>query len=202
MNPILRDFPDHFETERLLIRSPRPGDGQMLYEAVRESLEHLKPWMPWAHREISPETQEGIVREMHAHFLTRQDLPLFILRKDNGELVGGSGLHRFDWSVPRFEIGYWVRQRAQRQGFITEAVAGITHFAFSVLGAERVEIRMDDRNERSWRIAERLHFKLEGILRSDARDVNGVLRDTRVYSMIRQEWLDRQTETGTSLNRA
>lgn len=190
MNPILLNFPDHFETERLLIRSPHPGDGQMVYEAVMESLDHLKAWMPWAHREMSPEIQEGISRQMHVNFLARQDLPLRLLKKDTGELVGGSGLHRFDWDVPRFEIGYWVRKKFQGQGYISEAVTGITRFAFGKLFAERVEIRMSDLNERSWRVAERCGFKLEGIMRNDMREVNGELRNTRVYSMIRSEWLE------------
>lgn len=192
MKPILRDFPDQFETARLLIRSPRPGDGKMLYDAVTESLEHLKPWMPWAHQEVTLEAEEGIARRMHTDFLRRDDLPLFVLKKDSGEFVGGSGLHRFDWDVPRFEIGYWVREKFHGQGFITEAVTGIANFAFEKLFAERVEIRMDDNNARSWRVAERCHFKLEGVLRNEARDVNGTLRDTRVYAMVREEWLERQ----------
>ncbi len=198
MNPILRDFPDHFETERLLIRAPRPGDGKMLYEAVTESLKHLKPWMPWAHQEVTLEAEEGIARRMHANFLAREDLPLFVLKKDSGEFVGGSGLHRFDWDVPRFEIGYWVRETFQRKGYITEAVTGIANFAFETLFAERVEIRMDSNNTRSWRVAERCHFKLEGILRSDARTVDGKLRDTRVYSMIRSEWLEEDKRRTTN----
>jgi hypothetical protein len=44
--PILRDFPESFETERLGIRSPMPGDGEEVYAAVSESLDELKPWMP------------------------------------------------------------------------------------------------------------------------------------------------------------
>lgn len=190
MNPILKDFPDHFETEHLLIRSPRPGDGPMLLEAVTESLDSLKPWMPWAHNPVTPEAEETIVRRMHAHFLTREDLPLFILEKDTGEFVGGSGLHRFNWDVPSFEIGYWVRTKFEGKGYVTQAVIGISNFAFEKLFAERVEIRMDNRNERSWRVAERAAFKLEGILRSDARSVQGGLRDTRVYSKLREEWLE------------
>ncbi|OQY84542.1 MAG: GNAT family N-acetyltransferase [Chloroflexi bacterium UTCFX4] len=191
MNPILKDFPDHFETERLLIRAPRPGEGQMVYEAVMESLEQLKLWMQWAHQEMSPEIQEGISRQMHANFLARQSLPLRLFHKETGELVGGSGLHRFDWDVPRFEIGYWVRTKFEGQGYVTEAVIGITNFAFEKLFAERVEIRMDTNNIRSWRVAERAGFTLEGILRNNARTVNGKLRSTRVYSMIRAEWLER-----------
>jgi RimJ/RimL family protein N-acetyltransferase len=197
MNPILKDFPDHFETARLLIRSPRPGEGRMVYEAVMESLQELKAWMPWAHHEMSPEIQEGISRRMHASFLAREDLPLRLFNKDTGELVGGSGLHRFDWDVPRFEIGYWVRTKFQGQGYITEAVIGITNFAFEHLFAERVEIRTDKNNTRSWRVAERAGFTLEGILRNDTRTVDGKLRDTRVYSMIRDEWLaGREKVTG------
>jgi RimJ/RimL family protein N-acetyltransferase len=197
MNPILKDFPDHFETARLLIRSPRPGEGRMVYEAVMESLQELKAWMPWAHHEMSPEIQEGISRRMHASFLAREDLPLRLFNKGTGELVGGSGLHRFDWDVPRFEIGYWVRTKFQGQGYITEAVIGITNFAFEHLFAERVEIRTDKNNTRSWRVAERAGFTLEGILRNDTRTVDGKLRDTRVYSMIRDEWLaGREKVTG------
>lgn len=192
MNPLLRDFPDHFETERLLIRAPRFNDGPMLYEAVQESLQELKPWMPWAHNEITAEGEEGIVRRMCVNFMAREDLPLFILNKTTGAFIGGSGLHRFDWSVPRFEIGYWVRTSCRGKGYITEAVAGITNFAFEHLFAERVEIRMDDRNERSWRIAERCQFKQEGTLRNDARAEDGGLRNTRIYSMLRSEWFERK----------
>lgn len=188
MEPILFDFPDQFETERLLIRAPRPGDGQALYDAVSESLEHLRPWMPWAHQPLTIEGEEETVRRMHQRFLAREDLPLFLILKGTDIIAGGSGLHRFDWTVPRFEIGYWIRKRFEGQGYVTEAVAGITRFAFDTLKAERVEIRMDERNVRSWHVAERLGFVWEGTLRKDARSVEGNLRNTRVYSMIRREW--------------
>ena len=67
---------------------------------------------------------------------------------------------------------------------------GISKFAFEKLYAERVEIRVDNRNERSWRVAERAGFKHEGTLRANARSVEGGLRDTRVYSKLREEWLE------------
>ena len=105
-SPILRDFPDAFETERLRIRSPLPGDGAEVYAAVAESLEELKPWMPWAHRELTVEVEEEIMRRARAAFLERSDLMLLLFLKGTGTLVGGSGLHRIDWEVPKFEIGY------------------------------------------------------------------------------------------------
>ena len=70
------------------------------------------------------------------------------------------------------------------KGYVGEAVAAITRFAFEKLSAARVEIRTDNQNTRSFRVAERLGFKLEGIMRRDARTPQGSLRDTRLYSMV------------------
>ena len=83
-----------------------------------------------------------------------------------------------------FEIGYWCRKRFQRQGYITESTEAITKFAFEVLGAKRVEIRVDPNNVRSRRIPERLGFELEGTLRNDALSTSGELRNTLVFAKI------------------
>ncbi len=45
---ILLEFPEEFETERLMIRSPFWGDGAELNAAIQESIKELRPWMPWA----------------------------------------------------------------------------------------------------------------------------------------------------------
>ena len=186
--PILRDFPDAFETERLRIRSPLPGDGPEVYAAVAESLEELKPWMPWARRELTVEVEEENMRRARAAFLERSDLMLLLFLKGTGTLVGGSGLHRIDWEVPKFEIGYWLRTRFAGQGYMTEAVGGITAFAFDCLGARRVEIRCGTLNRRSARVAERGGFRLEGELRNDKVGPGGEPRHTLVYSMIPEEY--------------
>jgi ribosomal-protein-serine acetyltransferase len=187
-NPILLDFPESFETERLIIRAPRIGDGQTINDAVRESLENLKPWMPWAQSLQTVDETEERVRQGIVRWLLREDLWMLLYRKSDGLYVGGSGLHRIDWSVPAFEIGYWVRTSLQGQGFISEAVAGITNFGFAVLGGERIEIRCDTRNQRSANVAKRTGYTLEGTLRHDFWANDGMIRDTHIFGMIRSEW--------------
>jgi RimJ/RimL family protein N-acetyltransferase len=188
VNPILLNFPDAFETERLLIRAPRPGDGHALTEAVIESMNHLRPWMPWAQRAPTVEENEANVRRGAARWAKREDLWLMLIRKADGRWIGGSGLHRIDWDVPRFEIGYWVRASEEGRGYITEAVRGITDFAFGTLGAQRVEIRCDSLNTRSAAVPRRCGYTLEGRLRHDSCAADGELRDTLIFSMIRAEW--------------
>ena len=184
MNPALLDFPESFDTERLTIRAPRLGDGAELNAAIRDSLAELKPWMPWAQALPSVEDSEVNIRKAVALFLTREDLRLLLFLKGTGTLVGSSGLHRIDWTVPRFEIGYWGRTPYAGRGLITEAVGGITAFAREKLGAHRVEIRLADANVRSWRVAERAGFGLEAVLRHDRRLPDGRLDYTRIYAKI------------------
>jgi RimJ/RimL family protein N-acetyltransferase len=182
--PILLDFPYSFDTERLTIRGPLPTDAAAVREAVQESQEELKPWMPWAMDVPTQEEYEVRVREGQLKFLAREDLWMMLWLKGTDTYVGGSGLHRIDWNVPKFEIGYWVRTRFAGQGYITEAVNGITALAFDTLGARRVEIRCDVKNTRSAAVAHRAGYTLEATFHHDARDHFGQLRDTYVFARI------------------
>ena len=184
VDPLLVELPAELLTPRLRLVPPAPGDGLMLNRAIEESFSELHQWMDWAATMPTIIESEHFVRDSAARYLRRDDLPLFMRKRDTGEFVGASGMHRIDWNVPRFEIGYWCRTSLVGQGYVTEAVVAITRFAFEKLNAARVEIRTDVQNERSWRIAERLGFTLEGILRRDARTVQGALRDTRLYAMV------------------
>ena len=183
-SPILRDFPERFETERLLVRCPLPGDGPEVHAAVNESLDELLPWMDWPRQHGTVEDSEEKVRRDRVRFLERTDLLLLLFLKGTNTLVGGSGLHRMDWSVPRFEIGYWCRTRFVGNGYITEAVRAITDFAFEHLGARRVEIRCDSVNERSVRVAQRAGYRLEGELRNAEVGDDGSPSNVLVFSMI------------------
>ncbi len=187
MKPILKNFPESFETERLLIRSPMPGDGVELHAAIRDSHKELKPWMAWVHHHRTPDASEESARRGRVEFLERKDLRMHIFPKGADTLVGSSGLHRIDWDIPRFEIGYWLRTSFTGRGYMTEAVRGIVAFAFDELGAERIEIKCDPTNTKSVKVAERCGFHLEGELRNNEKSPSGELRNTLVYSMLPEE---------------
>jgi RimJ/RimL family protein N-acetyltransferase len=164
-----------------------PGDGPAVYEAILESWDSLRRWMPWARQRPTPEQTEEVARQFRSNFIARSDLPMFIFLRDGKTAVGGTGLHRMDWSVPRFEIGYWVRRSFEGKGYITEAVRALSRFAFGKLQAQRVEIHCSQDNERSRRVAERCGFVLEGRLRNQSREPTGELRDVLVYSLVRSD---------------
>lgn len=185
LRPILLDIPNVFESERLVLRAPRPGDGEALNQAVSESLEELRPWMPWAAEAPTLADSEEVVRRATVKYQAREDFMLLLWCKESGELVGASGMHDIDWEIPAVEIGYWVRTSMAGRGFITEAVDAITRFAFDKIGAYRVEIRCDEANARSAAVARRAGFTLEGILRNEARSHHTLeLRNTMVFARL------------------
>jgi RimJ/RimL family protein N-acetyltransferase len=189
MDPLLIDVPERIETERLVLRAPRRGDGALVNDAVCVSLAELSPWMPWAGAMPSVDESEVHCRRQQARFILREDFVLLIFLRQGdgseGELVGCIGLHRIDWALRRFEIGYWRKTGCEGRGLLTEAVRAVARLAFDVLDARRVEIRMDDSNAASWRLAERAGFTLEAILRFDAATPQGEPRSTRVYARVR-----------------
>ncbi len=197
-NPILFDFPNSLETERLLIRAPRIGDGQMLNEAIVESLPNLQPWLFWAQKLQTPQDTEEIIRRAVARWITREDLWMLLFRKSDGLLVGRSGLHNIDWDTMRFEIGYWIRTSLEGQGYMSEAVAGITAFAFERLNAERVEIRCDSLNDRSANVARRAGYQLDATLRNnDTSTDKTVQRDIFVFSLLQADFLQHTPSSET-----
>jgi RimJ/RimL family protein N-acetyltransferase len=156
-----------------------------VHGAIAESLDELRQWMPWAHGAQSVESAEEYVRQAHADFVARRNLALHVYLRDGGTFVGGSGLHDIEWSVPRFEIGYWVRSSLTGRGLATEATRRIADFAFDDLGAERVEIWCDAHNQRSAAVAQRAGFTFEARLERNRRDTAGELADSLCFVRLR-----------------
>lgn len=179
------DFPDQFESKRLLIRMPSLSDVSDVNNGIAQTLPSLREWMPWAYEPQTLANTEKRMRQAIADFITKTDLRLHLFDKQTGEFIGSSGMHRIDWSVPKFEIGYWLVDGYEGKGYMTEAVARITEFAFEELGARRVDIRCDERNKKSRAVAERAGFELEAVLKNDSRSADGSeLRNTVIYAKI------------------
>lgn len=183
MNPILLDLPIPIGTPRLILRPPQAGDGLVVNQAVLESFDTLNQWMPWADHKPSIEESEMFVRTAQAQWILRQELTLFIFDSSKTTLLGATGFHTINWKLPSFEIGYWIRSSYTGQGIITESTNALVCYAFKQLKAVRVEIKCDEDNIASRRVAEKLSFICEGILKnSELKTDNKTIRDTVIYA--------------------
>lgn len=180
MKPILLHVPMPILTPRLQIRPRQMGEGPVLAQAARESLDHLKPWMPFANEAPTDEKMEEHCRQALSEFIARTNFTLSIYDRDGKVLIGSTGLHFPNWDVRSFHIGYWIHKDFEGKGIIQESTNALTRYAFEVFQARRVEIRCDRNNHRSLAVMQKLGFHQEGILRNDTLAMDGSIRDTIV----------------------
>ena len=173
--------------ERVVVRPYRESDAQALFEAIAESRDHLRPWLPFADEHQTVDESRHWIIKQSANWILRDDLMLSIWEQASGRYLGGTGLHPHDWEIGYFEIGYWVRASAEGYGYVTEAVHLLTDYAFDNLKANRIEIRCDELNVRSASIPKRLGYVLEGRSRNDVATTDGRLRTTLVFSLIPED---------------
>ena len=187
--PVLVEVPDELCGALVTVRPYREDDAPALWAAVDESRGGpLGEWMPWVKEYRAPEDALATIRRLHARWLLREDLVTAIFERATGRFVGGSGLQRIDWTIRRFEIGYWLRTSATGHGYATETVQLLTRLAFDRFEANRVEIRMDVRNTRSRAVPVRLGFVFEGCMRRALADPNSQPGDIDVFALIRDDY--------------
>src|SRR5438132_13760847 len=110
---------DELLGEKVIVRPYRTQDAQATYDAINESRDHLRPWMPWAERHRTLDETRDWIAHVMARFITREDITLGIWERvgaSEGRYLGGTGLHPHDWQTRFFEIGYWIRVDAEGHG--------------------------------------------------------------------------------------
>ena len=176
-------FPERLETERLVLRPPTEADQEGLLEAVTASYSELNEWLAWAKVPYGPDEAAKWIEDSARRRAAETVYGVLLVLKPSGQIVGTVALHALDWNVPEFELAYWLHTGFTGHGYATEAARELARYAFGNLGARRVVIRADDRNQGSWAIAERLGFEWEATLKSDGRSNAGELMDLRVYAL-------------------
>jgi RimJ/RimL family protein N-acetyltransferase len=154
-----------------------------VYEAVRESLAELIPWMPWCHPEYSiDETQTWLETQVDA-FHQGSEFEFAMVSK-TGRYLGGCGLNRIDRINRVANLGYWVRSGATGRGVATAAVRQLYGWGLRHTDLVRFEILIAVENRASRRVAEKAGAHPEGILRNRVL-LQGMPHDAAVYSLIR-----------------
>ncbi len=137
------------------------------------SLEDVRTWIAAALRDRERGTQ----------------LPFAILDRALGRCIGST---RYTNISPRdrgLEIGWtWLTPGAQRTGVNTECKYLLLRHAFEELGAVRVQLKADVRNEISQRAIERLGAVREGVVRKHMLVLDDYIRDSVMYSILNSEW--------------
>lgn len=163
--------------------SPEHHDG--LVDAAKDG----ELWKLWY---TSVPTPEGMAAEIDRRLGLQEQgsmLPFATRLKANGKLIGMTTYMNIDAATPRVEIGStWNAASAHGSGSNPDSKLLLLRHAFETLGCPAVEFRTHWLNHQSREAIARLGAKQDGVLRNHSRTLDGVLRDTVVFSILEHEW--------------
>jgi RimJ/RimL family protein N-acetyltransferase len=187
--------PEEVEHDGVILRRITVDDAPALSRAAIESLDHLRPWMPWATPEgTSLETQRERLLGPATLWNSGSGYEYGIFLPD-GSLVGGCGLHR-RIGPSALEIGYWVHVDHTRRGIATASAGALTAVGFGLRGIERMEIHCDEANLASASVPPKLGYRLTGRIEHVA-EAPGEVGSRLIWVLYRREWEARASRTSS-----
>ena len=150
----------------VLLRPYGSGDVERLYQAARESITEMSPWMPWCHADYSIEESRTWIESRAEAWAKGTDYDFVITGAKDGSFLGGCGLNHIDHKNRIANLGYWVRTSRTKRGVASAAVRFLVQFGLGKLKLNRIEIMAAVGNKASQRVAEKVGARREGILRN------------------------------------
>ncbi len=169
----------------LTLRPLDSADAAALFRLIDTDRQRLGRWLPWVEETRTEIDTVRFIADAADERRRRRSLVLGI--EVEGTLCGTLGLHYVDWFDRSAEVGYWIASDLEGRGYVTRAVRCMLDVAFGAAGLHRVVIRCAVENVRSRRVAERLGFRVEGLLR-EAQWVGGRFLDQHLYALLRREF--------------
>ncbi|HEX4592788.1 MAG TPA: GNAT family protein [Bryobacteraceae bacterium] len=156
-----------------------------VFAVVDRERAYLREWLPWVDMTTEDDHTLNFIRTSLEQFASNDGFSAGIWSGD--EFIGGIGTHKIDWLYRKVEVGYWIAQKFQGRGIVTDACRAVIDYAMDDLKLNRVEIHCAAGNGKSCAIPKRLGFQWEGLLR-EAQLLNGEYQDIHVYAVLAREW--------------
>jgi len=194
-------LPEPIETARLTIRLIEAGDLDALFVHHNDAITtRYIPHVRWATRADAEPWFARVLQRREAQSAVQCVIVKRATTDEPESIAGTIMLFNFDEASGLAELGYLLGSAYCGQGYATEAVTAFIDFAFAHpesvgsrlgLGLRRLEAVVDARNYASSRLAERLGFVREGLLR-ERWLADGELPDVHLFALLKREWRHKQ----------
>ncbi len=170
---------------RIVLRVPQMADWLAWASLRDESRRFLSPWEPtWPADDLTRPAFKRRVKRYHREFRDEVGLPLFLVRHDDDQLIGGLTLSNIRRGVTQScSLGYWMGERFAGQGYMSEAVRLVIPHVFETMKLHRLEAATMPTNQRSIALLEKAGFQREGFARQYLF-IDGHWRDHVLFALL------------------
>lgn len=155
----------------------------VIFETIDRDRIYLREWLPFIDSTKEIHHTEAFIRSVVSNDNNRDDIYSIWY---NEEFAGLIGFKDTDQINKKTEIGYWLAEKMQHKGIITDSVKVLIKLAFQKLGMNRIQIKVAENNSKSEAIPQRLQFQLEGIERDGEMHIDKFL-NLKVYSLLKAD---------------
>ena len=156
--------PLHFQD--LILRAFNDNDANEFALAARESVNTVGQWMSWCTPAFSADDALNWFQQCRLSLAAQTAHEFGVFSQSSGRLLGGAGLNTINHQHQFCNLGYWVRESAQRQGVAIRTVQALVPYAFDVLKLQRVEIVVAQGNQPSEAVARKFGAQFECVARN------------------------------------
>jgi ribosomal-protein-serine acetyltransferase len=171
----------------LLIRPFSAADIDAVYEAARESIKEISPWLPWCHAEYSKEETRAFIMSRDEAWRNEEELTFGVFDLETGAFLGCVGLNQINRMHQMANLGYWVRTSRAGRGVASTAARRVARFGLEELGLQRIEIVAAVENRASRRAAEKAGARREAVFLRKRLLMRDHSQDAVLYSLVAED---------------
>lgn len=183
------EFKDELKGERLVLKRNVPDIelAKTMFKLIDSNRKHLGKWLPWEKFTLKVEDSMKYLFDTDKKINEKEKIDYGIYL--DGKYVGNIGIFDLDEKKKSGEIGYWISAEYSGNGYMTEAVKILEKEGFENLGLNRIQIKCDEKNKPSARIAEKCRYQFEGKIREcDFSDYFRDFRNILLFSKLKSEF--------------
>lgn len=182
----MASLPYRIEARRLALVCPDPSLAPLRLQAITRNLERLASFL----RLTAPPSLDEVASDLarrRASFDQGSDA-LYAVTTLDGEHYAGDVFVLVRAGHDAREVGYMMFEPFAGRGFATEAARAVIFAAFRALSLTRFDLQYAIGNAASGRVAEKLGFTREGVLRGRTVPSDPRPTDSAMCSLLREDF--------------
>ncbi|MEX2007263.1 MAG: GNAT family protein [Candidatus Levyibacteriota bacterium] len=173
------------ERDNIVLKQFNLTEAKNLFELVDQNRQYLEKWLSWVEKTKSVKDIEDFIKKESEKFGKGEGICLGIWC--DKELAGVISFNFINKMNKSGNIGYWLDEKHQGKGIITNACRLLIDYGFKTLKLHRVDISHAMGNERSAGVIKRLGFVHEGHFRKSEL-IQAGFADQEYYGLLADEW--------------
>lgn len=155
------------ETERIKLYPAQPRFSKEINELILDTFDTLHEWLSFAQYPPTIKETNDVFTKSFDEFVKKRQFIMTVYLKSENKFIGmcdafdtQTQLPNYDSNTSPYDLGYWLHKSYVGKGYAKEAVTALINYLNEEIKIKLFSIKCQVNNPSSYKVAERLNFKL------------------------------------------